>query len=469
MRGALSRLCLLLAPVLLASCAGHEAIPWREAPGRAGAVRAMGERLAAGLAEGVKVAGVNVGRFRAVDPRAPAEAAVLRVVVAGFPEARTGARTPFSRQVEEAVRRALARSARFRVVDGGEGVAWQEARMPRVSSPRPDDEEEGIGFFENAPVGEWRAEAFERKQRGQEASPEVFSEELDGDHPLRGLWPRARGGPYGEESAVYAASIFEADAAVFGAYALGPGRVRVWAAVVLNTAPRIIYYARGLKDVFGLPERVEAGRIYLAHARDALPRGAVPDEALTAWVPPRPRLAPVHPPFWGEPALEVVLEEIDRGGQRKRLAAGNLVGADSLVVGRMAARGVRHVYAFALNREGEAEEVLFSSDPQRPGWAQRVAPGRFVPFAVRMVEPQRMYRLFFVSSPEPFEGGQAVRSARERLGLGPGGPSGPARSAGDAARGAPPRPWFVAGGQDRLILRVGWDQQVFWLFRQGPR
>lgn len=469
MKGARFRFWPLLLPLLLASCAGYEAIPWREPPGRAGAVQALGERLVAGLGEGVREARVNVGRIRAVDPRAQAEAAVLRVVVAGFPEARTGLRTAFSRQVEEAVRRALGRSARFRVIDGGEGVAWQEAKMPPASSPRTDDEEDGIGFFDNAPFGGWRAEAFERRQRGQEASPQVFSEELDGDHPLRGLWPRARGGPYGEASAVYAASIFEADAAVFGAYALGPGRVRVWAAVVLNTAPRTIYYARGLRDVFGLPERVEAGRIYPAHARDALPRSAVPDEALIAWASPRPRLAPTHPPFWGEPALEVVLEEIDRGGQRKRLAAGNLVGADSLVVGRLAVRVPRHVYAFALNQEGEAEEILFSSDPQRPGWARRVAPGRFVPFAARVVEPRRMYRLFFVSSPEPFEGGRAVQAARRRLGLGRGGSSGPARRAREAAQGAPPGPWYVAGGQDRLILERGWDQRVFWLFRQGPR
>ncbi|MBI2177234.1 MAG: hypothetical protein HYU38_02640, partial [Candidatus Tectomicrobia bacterium] len=81
MKGARFRFWPLLLPLLLASCAGYEAIPWREPPGRAGAVQALGERLVAGLGEGVREARVNVGRIRAVDPRAQAEAAVLRVVV----------------------------------------------------------------------------------------------------------------------------------------------------------------------------------------------------------------------------------------------------------------------------------------------------------------------------------------------------------------------------------------------------
>ena len=441
--------------LLLASCAGYEAIPWHEAPGRAGAVQALGERLASGLADGVGKADIKLSRIRARQVRGKEEEEkVSRVVVAGFPEARTGVRTAFSRQVEEAVRRALGRSKQFRLVDGGEGVAWQEAKFPNPRQTAPA----GRSGAPTRLFGDWRE---------LKLSPELAEGELDGDHPLQGLWVKAKGGAYGEGSAVYAAAIFGADAAVFGAYALGPGRVRVWAAVVLNTAPRTIYYTRGLKDVFGLPERVEVGRIYPAYARDALPRAAVPDEALATRLEPRPRQAPVHPPFWGEPALEVVLEEIDSRGQRKRLAESNLIGVRSLIVGRLAARTPRHVYAFALNGEGEAEEIFSSADPQRPGWARRVEAGRFLPFAARLIEPDRMYRIFFVSSPGPFMGERAIREARRRLGLGK--ESGPARSARDAAQGAPSGPWFVPGGQDRLVLAQGWDQQVFWLFRQGSR
>ena len=243
--------------------------------------------------------------------------------------------------------------------------------------------------------------------------------------------------------------------------------MRVWAAVVVNSPPRSIYYARGMKDIFGLPERVMAGRIYPAHARDALPRRSVPDALLAAPAAPAPRQAPRHPPFWGEPALEVVLEEIDHTGERRRLAGGNLVGRESLVVGRLATRLERYVYAFALDAEGEAEVFFSSLEPERQGMAARVGPGRFVPFAARLIEPRRMYRLYFVSAAEPFEGARAVRAARQRLGVGPGESSGPGRSAREAARGAPPAAWSVEGGQERLILEEGWDQRVIWLYRQG--
>ena len=242
----------------------------------------------------------------------------------------------------------------------------------------------------------------------------------------------------------------------------------MWAAVVLSTPPRTIYYTRELKDIFGLPERIEQGRIYPAYARDALLWEGVSDETLALRIPPSPRTPPEHPPFWGEPALEVRLEEIDIRGQRQNLTARNMVGEKSLVVGRLAVRSARHVYAFAMNREGEAEEIFFSLDPKHQGWARRVEPGRFIPFTARIIGTGRLYRLYVVSAPHPFEGESAIQAARRRLGLGEGG-AGPVRSARDASRGAPPVPWFVAGGQDRLILEKGWDQQVFWLFRQGPR
>ena len=439
----------LIFPLLLASCAGYEPIPWYEAPGRAGAVQALGERLAAGLADGVKKADIKLSRIRARQVRGKEEEeGVFRVVVAGCPEARTGVRTSFSRQVEEAVRRALSRSKQFQIVDGGEGIAWQEAK---ISPPPLLDQQGGDGFDDSvlaAPIADWREEIARARLEEREKEPTTveLSAELDSDHPFQGLWPRVRSGTYGEESAVYATSIFGADAAVFGAYALGPGRVRVWAAVVLNTAPRTIYYSRGLKDVFGLPERVERGRIYPAYARDTLPRAAVPDEALAAWLAPRPRLVPKHPSFWGEPALEVVLEEIDTRGERKGLSVRNMVDAKSLVVGRLAARAHLHVYGFALDKDGEAEEIFASLDPRRPGWSRRVEPGRFVPFTARLIETGRIYRLYFVSAPEPFEGERVVRTARRRLGLGGEGAL-PARSAREE----------------------GWDNQVFWLFRQGPR
>ena len=462
------RLGFLLASLFLMSCANYLPIPWQDASGQADSARAAGARLAAGLAEGLRKSDFkNVSRFKArPDPSKEMET-VLRIAVAGFPEARTGVRTAFSLQVEEAVRRALGASGQFRIVDGGEGVSWQEAKSFRPPIPAAQDQ----GDFDNPPeavtIGDWRDEIGRAKLEGRAdpPTPEELSAQLDGDHPHRGLWARARSGPYGEESAVYAASILGADAVVFGAYALGPGRVRVWAAVVLNAPPQAFYYvrySRGLEDVFGLPERVERGRRYLAYVRDELPETMVPREALGERLEPNPRSAPAHPPYWGEPALDVRLEEIDAGGQRQSLAVRNTVGARSLVVGWLAAKSVRHVYAFSINRNGEAEEILSSADPGRQGWSRRVEPGQFFPFHARLTGRGQIYRLYFVSAPQPFEGEAAVQAARRRLGLGM---AGPARVPRGVER-AGPEAWFVAGGQERLVLERGWDQQVFWLFRR---
>ncbi|MEK6709307.1 MAG: hypothetical protein AABZ64_01885, partial [Nitrospinota bacterium] len=130
MKGALLRGGAWLLPLLLlASCAGYEAIPWHEEPGQARAIQALGERLAAGLERGVEASDFDVNRLRARDaPAREGEPQPYRVIVAGFPEAGTGRRTEFSRQAEEALRRALGRSKQFRIIDGGEGVAWQEAK-----------------------------------------------------------------------------------------------------------------------------------------------------------------------------------------------------------------------------------------------------------------------------------------------------------------------------------------------------
>ncbi len=449
LRGA-AWLALLLAP--LAACARYEAIPWREAPGHAASPASLGERLSGALERQVREEAQRLGRLRRGEGPARKEGAPLRVVVAAFPEAGAGVRTRFSEQIERSLREALARSSAFEVLVGGESVAWQEAIVGSLAAP-PEASKGGVigGLPEGA-------------EGGSAAGGRSREAELDGDHPLRGLWPQARGGRYGEDSAVFSASIFDADAAVFGAYALGPERVRVWAAVVLSAPPRTIYYVRGLEDIFGLPERMESGRIYLAHARDALPRGAAPQPALASWVPARPRARPRQPPLWGEAAFEVVLERIDHMGVRSRLAGGEALDARSVVVGRVAARSPRYVYGFAVDRTGSAEEVLAS--PEERGRPARVEPGRFAQFTARLLPSGRSYRLYFVSSGASFAGREVVEAARRRLGVGRGAGAGAARGFQDAADGAPTAPWFVPPGQERLILAEGFDQEVFWFFRR---
>ncbi len=302
--------------LLLGACARYLPVRWQEAPGRADSVAQAGARLAESLEAGLRA----YRRDRIRGAGALSENRPLRVVIAAFPEARIGLRTEFSAQIERALRRALGASPLFEVVGGEEGVAWQEAVIPRADIGRaviaaipesaslggetgnkkkgreyeaeggnyPGDIEPGFEWW--GEIGGIAGEIARRRRNGEgrEAAEKSLSAMLDSDHPIEGLWQEARKGRYGERSAVYAASILEAEAAVFGAYALGPRRVRLWAGVVRNAPSRVIHYARGIADVFGTPERLENSRVFYGLARGSLARESIPAGWLSVWLPPAP-------------------------------------------------------------------------------------------------------------------------------------------------------------------------------------
>ena len=371
----------------------------------------------------------------------------LKVIVAAFASVPTGGRTGgggggrtgLSRRLEDAVRGALERSPLFSVIDSGEGVSWQEAGPLQ---------ETGLPPAASARLSAGKGGVDGGVRRGPPGKP-----------PLRGRWARAREGSYGEGSAVYAASMLGAEAAVFGAYAPVAGRIRVWGAAVLNAPPRRRYLKRGVGDIFGTSRDPEAVRTYVGVARGELPRGMVPDSLLTAPLPPRPRKRPRHPARWAVPAIEVVLERIDPAGRRVPLIGGEFVGPQDLIVGRVGASAPRFVYGFALDRTGRAEEILAASS----GGPALVRPGREVQFTARLLPAGRPYRVYFVSSAAAFDPKKLIESAASRLGISA---PGRAQSFKAATAGAPERPWFVPPGQERLILRGDWDQHTYW-FRRG--
>jgi hypothetical protein len=418
------------------------------------------------------------------------------VVIAAFPEARIGLRTEFSAQIERALRRALGASPLFEVVGGEEGVAWQEAVIPRADIGRaviaaipesaslggetgnkkkgreyeaeggnyPGDIEPGFEWW--GEIGGIAGEIARRRRNGEgrEAAEKSLSAMLDSDHPIEGLWQEARKGRYGERSAVYAASILEAEAAVFGAYALGPRRVRLWAGVVRNAPSRVIHYARGIADVFGTPERLENSRVFYGLARGSLARESIPAGWLSVWLPPRPRARPQAPPSWSAPGFEVAFETIGRKGKRKRVTGGAFVGAGEQLVGRVAAGALRYLYAFSIDQRGRADEVLASLAGGAP---LMIRPREEVNFAARLLPAGRAYRIYFVSSDKPFPAGPVLDAACRRLGIGRNGAGSLAGNYREAARGAPARAWYLSPGQEGLLIGKGWDQQVFWFYRSA--
>ncbi|MDP6484658.1 MAG: hypothetical protein QGH70_12565, partial [Nitrospinota bacterium] len=108
-----------LLPVLIflllpGACARYLPVRWQEAPGRADSVAQAGARLAESLEAGLRA----YRRERRGGAGAPSGKRPLRVIIASFPEARTGLRTEFSAQVERSLRRALGASPLFEVVGG---------------------------------------------------------------------------------------------------------------------------------------------------------------------------------------------------------------------------------------------------------------------------------------------------------------------------------------------------------------
>ena len=480
--------------LLLGACARYLPVRWQEAPGRTDSVAKAGAQLAESLEAGLRA----FRRDRKRGAGAPSGNRPLRVVIAAIPEARTGLRTEFSAQIERALRRALRASPLFEVVGGEEGVAWQEAVISRadighaltaaihepastggetgnkkkegegkdedVGKSFPVDIEPGVEWWEE--IGEITGEIARRRRNGEGrgAVEKSLSAMLDSDHPIEGLWPAAQKGQYGERSAVYAASILEAEAAVFGAYALGPRRVRLWAGVVRNAPPRAIHYARGVADVFGTPERLESSRVYYGLARDSLAREAIPAGRLSVWLPPRPRARPQSPPRWSAPDFEVAFEKIGRKGERKRVTGGALVGADEQLVGRVAVGALRYLYAFSIDQRGRTDEVLASLAGGAP---LKIRPGREANFTARLLPAGRAYRIYFVSSDDPFPAGPVLDAARLRLGIGKNGADSLAGNYREGARGAPARAWYLSPGQEELLIEKGWDQQVFWFYRSA--
>ncbi len=443
----------------LMSCARYEAIPWQEVPGQTPSVAEVGAKIVSALEVEVFRNQKKLLRRRSgsrSDRRGRSPGRALRIVLAAFSEARTGLRTGFSEKLEEAVRGALELSPLFEVVDGGNGVSWQEAGLDSSSIAPP------IGW--NGVFGRLDEEISAGQEQGKDLQTmrEDLDRQLDEDHPLKGLWPKVRSGRYGEGSAIYAASMLAADAAVYGAYALGSDRVRVWASVVMNRPALSRYYRRGVKDIFGLPEYLKTLRPYLAHARGQVPLKNVPVSWLSAWLPPRPRARPRPPAMWAEPALNVVFERIDPDGRRYPLIGGEIFDSEMLVVGRFAVSVRRHVFGFAVDESGRVEEIFGSA--QGEGKSALVEPGKTVHFTARLLPSGRTFRVYFLSSKKFFETKEIIAGALKRLGISESG-SESAATYRDVAGGAPRVPWFVPPGQDRLILGDGWDQHVYWFHR----
>ena len=429
MRSSFGEALLLLSCILsMASCARYEPIPWRDAGGRHSSVEKAAEGLVDSLAASLKKS-----RLQRISEES-GKNRPLRVIVAGFPEARSGARTSLSLRIERAMRRGLDGSDAFRAVDGGTGVAWQETFL--AGEARPAERKSADLEMRRATAGE-----------------------LDADHPLQGLWPKARAGRYGEDSAMYAASMLGAEAFVYGAYALDESRVRVWASVALNAPARSGYYRRGLGDVFGEAARRRKSRPHLTYARGALLLRAVPREWLKKKAFARPRKKPAPRKSWGHPSFEAAMEWMDRDGSRTRLSGGEAIPSSAIVLGRLRARSPLYVYGFSIDESGKTSELLASAE--RRGEAAFLRPDAPAHFTMRLREESRSYRVYFVSRADPFSSDEALRAARARLGL-----SAKSKSASftyeDVARGVPARAWTPPAGQDRLILGDGWAQEVFW-------
>ncbi len=447
----------------LTACSGYVPVPWRDALEGEKSLAAFGRRMVAVLESEVKKNRIklnpNLADSRDRDSKL-ASATPLRIVVVAFPEARTGLRTEFSRKIEGAIREALERSGTFHIVDGGDGLSWQETGLS-VASVTPTTGWTGV-------FGRLDEEVALRKAEGE--SPQSIrinlNKQLDDDHPVRGLWPKVKNGAYGESSAVYAASMLGADAAVFGAYSLGTHRIRVWGAVVMNSPPETIYFRRGFEHIFGLPEREVKSRPYLALARGNQPRKNVPDAWLSAWLSPRPHIHPRYPDGWADLAFEVAMEQIDLAGRRTQLIGGEVVGSKDLLVGRIGVPAPRYIYGFAVDNRGETEEVFSSGNG--PGKPALVVPEKVSHFSARLLPAGRTYRVYFVSSWKDFDGKKSVEITMRRLGL-LGGRGSAASNFREVSKGLPKKSWFLPPGQERLILEEGWDHYVYWVHRKNSK
>jgi len=453
------RVALLALVLVLAGCGAYEAISWKDVNGRGDSLPALGEGLVSSLAADVikgrnEIFSIRPGARESSRKSLPS----LKVIIAAFPEARSGLRTEFSRKIEQAVRVALKKSVLFSIIDGGDGISWQEAGLSRFALTPPAG---WRGVF-----GRLDEEAAIRAEQGSSPSAirRDLARELDDDHPIGGLWAKVQKANYGEDSAVHAASMLGADAAVFGAYALGPGRVRVWATVVINRPAETIYFKRELKDIFALRERVDVSRKYIGHARGQLSREAVSDAMLSKWLPSRPRAFPSHPVSWGTSGFEVALEEIDLAGNRSPMNGGNVIDSETLVVGRLGVGEPRYIYGFAIDRLGRSEEIFASIEARKK--PVLVVPGNVVHFSARLLPAGRAYRVYFVSSVKAFDAKKVIDMAGIRLGISKGKPVF-ARNYKEAARGAPLRSWYVPPGQERLILDENWAQYVYWVHRKN--
>ncbi|MDA0999464.1 MAG: hypothetical protein O2807_02950 [bacterium] len=445
-RGFLRALAVFLLVPLLATCARYVPIPWRDVAGEGLRVESIGRELTASLEAGLREAWMK----EASERKAPLRKEPLRIVIAAFSEARTEVRTVLSGRIERAVRAALSRSPLFEIVDGGAGVAWQEAYQGRPAS-HPTD-----GFAEVDPVlpGNIQDEITLSTLAG--LSPKTVRRKLalalDSGHPNEGLWHQARKGVYGAGTAIQAAEIFDAEAVVFGTYALGPERIRIWAGLVKNEPSTTSYFQKELADLFGEAEREKKTRDYWARSRASLPRRGIPPEWLMERLLPRPRLPPRNPLYWAVPAFEVLFEGIDLDGRRFPIPSNTVVGPKSQVVGRVGVGEAHYVYGFSIDETGRTDTVL-----SKPGQAEpvHVLPGKVKYFTARLLPAGRSFRVFFFSARESFAPAPLMEKARRRFGFVPAAPG----------QGRVRRSWFLPAGQEKLILDKRWDQKVFWFVR----
>jgi len=444
----------MLGIFVLLACGRYEPIPWRDLPGRISSVSDLGKKMVFALEGEIKRNRVRLFSQHTGRPAAQNKnlsLVSLNLIIAGFPDVRSGFRTQLSEKIENSIRGALKKSRVFNIVDGGDGISWQEAEVKfsmEVSS--------GKGNFPG--------------QKGEKATPPRGSPRIKpvpkwgDDHPVRGIWKRIRMGRYSERSAVYAASMLGADAAVYGAYEKKADRILVWGAVVMNRPSRKLVFERELKNSFGLPDRLTVSRPYLGYIRGNLDPKWVPDFWLTTKVPPRPRDRPRYFRYWANPAFEVVLEKIDSKGSRVRLSGGEIIGSKDLIVGRIGVLSPRVIYGFSLDRYGRVGSVFFSG--RENGKPILVRPGNVVHFSARLHPPGRAYRMYFVSAPLKFDVRKVQNKASIRLGI-RGGQTTAAQNYRDAAKGYPERAWFVPAGQEYMILEKGWGQLAFWLHRES--